>query len=317
MIVGHERNQRYLERVFAKGTLAHACLFLGPDGVGKRTAALLAGQSLLCRVTPATFGGCGRCADCRSVSELRHPDLMFLSLEHPLVAGGGEREISITSIHELNRRLALAPWVGGRKVAIIDGAERVSRDGQAALLKTLEDPPRAATFFLVAGSAGGLLPTIISRAIVLSFGLVSDAAMAPLLGATPQGERRALLRIAAGRPGVAVRLAADSAARRLASAAEREYAALLGSGLRERFAFSERASREPEELAACFASLGRMLERTLRDRRDTPPEAAALAPSLAAVLRAITLLHSVPVNRRLLADWLFTSLPRVNVPQQA
>jgi len=314
MIVGHDRHQRYLGRALRKDTLAHAYLFSGPEEVGKRTMALACAQSLLCRALPEALGGCGSCESCRVASDLRHPDLVFLSREQPLVESGGQRDIGIKSVRELSRRLSLAPWAGGRKVAIIDGAERLSHDAQSAFLKTLEDPPRTTTFFLIASQSGGLLSTVVSRAVVLSFGVVPDAAMALLLRGVPVGQHAALLRIAAGRPGALVRFARDAEALTRAETSERCFGALLAGDLAERFTFSDRTSRDPGELESCVASLSRTLRAELHRRASAPGSAVPVARALESLLRAHTLLAAVAVNRRLLADWLFVSLPVLNAP---
>lgn len=72
---------------------------------------------------------------------------------------------------------ALRPYAGSRKLALIDGAERLTADAADALLKTLEEPPESAVFFLFTRLPWAVSPTIRSRAV-----LVRDRAsvLAPL-----------------------------------------------------------------------------------------------------------------------------------------
>ncbi len=78
-LVGAERPRAILERAVARGDVAHAYLFAGPDGVGKREGALLVARALLCE-RGADGAPCGACAACLDGAALRHEDLLVL---HP------------------------------------------------------------------------------------------------------------------------------------------------------------------------------------------------------------------------------------------
>ncbi len=60
--------------------------------------------------------------------------------------------------------IALKPFMGGRKVAIIDDADDLNEEGANCLLKTLEEPPPHSVLILIGTSAERQLPTIRSRA---------------------------------------------------------------------------------------------------------------------------------------------------------
>jgi DNA polymerase-3 subunit delta' len=95
-------------------------------------------------------------------------------------------------------------------VAIVEGAHRLNEDAQNALLKTLEEPPAGATLILCADEPERLLPTVRSRTAVLRLGPVGTRAMEELLaerGIEPPRSAR-LARLADGRPGMALALAA-------------------------------------------------------------------------------------------------------------
>src|SRR6185369_7599706 len=66
---------------------------------------------------------------------------------------------------------------GKNKFAIIDPAELMNFSAQNALLKTLEEPPAGSVLILIASSAGGLLPTVLSRCLRLAFNPVNEAEM--------------------------------------------------------------------------------------------------------------------------------------------
>ena len=80
-----------------------------------------------------------------------------------------KKDISIQQVRELEKALSLRSFSGRQKVAIIDPATLMNWPAQNALLKTLEEPPQGCVLILVASNAGGLLPTVRSRAFALSF----------------------------------------------------------------------------------------------------------------------------------------------------
>ena len=62
-ILGHDRQKEILSRSLASGRLAHAYLFSGPDGVGKRLMALALARAIVCHEQR----GCGNCLACRKI----------------------------------------------------------------------------------------------------------------------------------------------------------------------------------------------------------------------------------------------------------
>lgn len=58
---------------------------------------------------------------------------------------------------------------GGKKVLIIENADRMNESCRNALLKILEEPPEDALFILTTASRGAVMPTILSRVRTYSF----------------------------------------------------------------------------------------------------------------------------------------------------
>ncbi len=180
------------------GTPPHALLIVGPRGAGVGTLARDVVATLLC-TSPMEGGACGDCRSCRLVASGSHADLA-------LIVPSGDRadEIGIELIRELEASLALLPVEGGRRVALIERADRMSEPAQDALLKTLEEPPARTHIVLAAAEDSSLLPTIRSRCATIRLGL-PDAAAASELIATQLGldapTAMRLLRMAGGRPG--------------------------------------------------------------------------------------------------------------------
>jgi len=160
-IVGHERQLASLRLALETGRLHHAYLLTGPEGVGKKTVALALAKAVQCGESKHDF--CGRCANCVKIDNRNHPDVRVVSLLPK------KNEISIEQVRVLEKELNYRPFSGGKKVAIIDPAPLMNPAAQNALLKTLEEPPAGSLLILIAASAGGLLPTLRSRCLSLSF----------------------------------------------------------------------------------------------------------------------------------------------------
>lgn len=183
--IGHEEQKEYLARLVADGTLAHAYLLAGPDGVGKRMIAEDVARALV----PAGYAG----------------DVMRLA---PATDEDGKvHDIPIEAVKELKKWLSLRP-VGAHKVVVIDDAERLGDEAANTLLKALEEPPAYAHFLLVSGKSGQVMATIASRCERVDFRLLSDDHMKQVLSSyTPDADDTALLAaVAAGKPGHAIRL---------------------------------------------------------------------------------------------------------------
>src|SRR5207302_6804257 len=146
--------KRLLRAALADGT-AHAYLFYGPPGVGKRTAALAFAAELI--------GDAGR------VSRRAHPDLY-------VIAPVGD-QIRIDDIRELRRDLHMRPFKAERRVYLLFRAETMNEDAADALLKDLEEPPSYAVIVLVANDLGPLPETIRSRCQPVPFRRSSERAV--------------------------------------------------------------------------------------------------------------------------------------------
>lgn len=106
---------------------------------------------------------CGQCANCSRIDDSNHPDVRVIG---PL---SGKKEITIPQIRDLERELRYRSFGGKRKIAIVDPTSSMNLTAQNALLKTLEEPPENCLIILIAPNGGGLLPTLRSRCLKLSF----------------------------------------------------------------------------------------------------------------------------------------------------
>lgn len=209
-IVGQDRAIRVIRRSLVAGTLPHAWLFYGPEGVGKFKTALAVAKALLCVRAPAD-DFCGACPDCTRIDDEAHPDALVVRAE----SKQGEEasgEIRIEQVRQFQRWAAVAAFQGGWRVGIFDGAERMNPYAANALLKTLEEPPPRMVLMLVSPSRGALLPTIASRCQPLHFPPAGRDEAAAALAAKVEGsseELGLLAELAGGSIGRALTLGRD------------------------------------------------------------------------------------------------------------
>lgn len=166
-IRGQDRAVGTLRRALDRGRLAHALIFAGPAGVGKRTTARALAAALLCPNAPGA--GCGTCDDCHLVATGAHPDLFVEDLERAREEKATATRLSIDQMRRVRSQLAMRAVRGDKKVGLIDQAELLTPDAQNALLKTLEEPPGPTTLVLISTNPDALLTTIRSRCQCLLF----------------------------------------------------------------------------------------------------------------------------------------------------
>jgi hypothetical protein len=168
---------------------AHALLFAGPDGVGRRLAARWYAALLNCAA--GTDDPCGRCASCLGY---RDDDGMVASTDYREIAPSAttrdgkpakRRQIGIDQLvpRERGDPEPLATWLASpprhrRRVGVIDGAHTLTESAANAFLKTLEEPPRHALIVLVAPGPDAVLPTVASRCVSVRFRPVTPSAQA-------------------------------------------------------------------------------------------------------------------------------------------
>jgi DNA polymerase-3 subunit delta' len=173
-VIGAQGPLKYFESLTPE-TLAHAYLFSGPAGVGKKTFARQLAQSLLCTESKAgVVGYDGTCASCALFKgeQTHHPDF----LEHVGMMKIGDRDASMgfgegeeLTSRDLVRQLQLQSYGGGMRVLLLGDIEFAGPPAANALLKFLEEPPRGVVMILTTPSPGRLLPTIRSRVLEVRF----------------------------------------------------------------------------------------------------------------------------------------------------
>ena len=153
-----ETHMQRLEQSIAQGRLAHALLFTGPSGVGKRHLA----NSLVYRLL-ADESSPNKTATLLAADT--HPDVVRVGLLED------KKQIAVDQVRELCERISLTPQLARIKIAIIQPAEAMNKNAANALLKTLEEPQGNSLLILISHNHGLLPQTIRSRCQHVPLGL--------------------------------------------------------------------------------------------------------------------------------------------------
>ena len=203
---GHEHWVEAFNHAVGRGRLAHAYLFVGPSGIGKRLFAGELAKALLCEGRPAggKLEACDTCPACILVDAGTHPD--FFAVAKPEESN----EIPIDTMRELCAGFAMKSARGKGKVAVLDDADDLNDASANCFLKTLEEPPPRSVFVLVGTRPDRQLATVVSRCQVVRFAPLPEADVVDFLlknGVEDKAHATRLARLSGGSPGQALALA--------------------------------------------------------------------------------------------------------------
>ncbi|MCI9143712.1 MAG: DNA polymerase III subunit delta' [Lachnospiraceae bacterium] len=166
-IIGQEQIKEHLCSALSTGKVSHAYIINGEKSSGKEFIARVFSMALQCESEGTE--PCQECHSCRQALSGNHPDIIRVVHEKP-------NSISVDDIREqVNSSVAIKPYSSPRKVYLINEAEKMTVQAQNALLKTLEEPPEYVVILLLVSNVNALLPTILSRCVVLNMKPVSDS----------------------------------------------------------------------------------------------------------------------------------------------
>lgn len=223
--IGHKKKKTLFEQAVRNQRLFHAYVFAGPEHIGKTTFALELAKNL---------GA--------------HPVLDVKMFDNP-------DGLQISEARELQDRLSLTP-VGEIKVVIITYAERMTAQAANSLLKVLEEPPAHSLLLLTVNNFSALLPTISSRVQRVNFFPGTDEDVEKILEPRSLSveRKRQIVKLAQGRVGFALRLAAEENVFSEHAQALRYFHILENGSLVERLKAAEEFAATPR-LAADFLKI--------------------------------------------------------------
>jgi DNA polymerase-3 subunit delta' len=289
--------------------LHHAFLLVGSAATPLVGIGLAFGQSLMCQ-TPHDGDACLTCAACRKVAHTNHPDFFHIMPNDRGV-------LAVGVIRRMAQRLSLRAAEAPRKVVVIEQACSMLPAAQNALLKTLEEPPDATLFILLAQRTGGLLATVRSRCTALHLQAPAHSAAVAHLAqngtAKPLGE---LLAPLVGADSDAAQLRIDQGALEIISVLEQTL--MPGVAPADIFRAAADLGQSPERTELTLSLLEVMIRDALAHAHDVAdaqlyhpttrrlPE-ARLAASVDE-LRRLRRLGALHINRAMALEGLFFTL---------
>lgn len=166
-IVGQEQLKEHLENAIRLNKVSHAYIINGERNAGKEFIAKTFAMALQCE-NRQDIEPCQECHSCKQAQSSNHPDIIFISHEKPGTIGVEDIR------RQINSDVAIKPYSGPRKIYIMNEGEKMTVQAQNALLKTLEEPPEYAVILILTTNVDSLLPTILSRCVVLNMKPVRD-----------------------------------------------------------------------------------------------------------------------------------------------
>lgn len=168
-IIGHEQIIEHLQNAIELGKVSHAYIINGEKGAGKMLIADAFALTLQCEKQERI--PCLKCHSCKQALSGNQPDIIHVTHEKP-------GTISVEEIRtQLNNDILIKPYSSPRKIYIVDEADKMTVQAQNALLKTIEEPPEYGVIVLITNNADALLPTILSRCVVLNIKPVKDSVL--------------------------------------------------------------------------------------------------------------------------------------------
>ncbi|MBR1770646.1 MAG: DNA polymerase III subunit delta' [Lachnospiraceae bacterium] len=165
-IIGQEQIKEHLMNALKSQKISHAYILNGEKSSGKEYIAKVFAMALQCEKHETE--PCQECHSCKQALSGNQPDILRLVHEKP-------NTISVDDIRsQINADVAIKPYSSPYKIYVINEAEKMNPQAQNALLKTLEEPPAYAVILLLTSNIHALLPTIVSRCVVLNMKPVPD-----------------------------------------------------------------------------------------------------------------------------------------------
>lgn len=183
-----------IQRLERGGHLPQTLLLQAAAGTGLPQFAETLSGWLLCHARDAQETACGQCSACRQWLAGNHPDTLQLLPE------GAAQEITVDQVRACTEMLSLARHHQGYRIVQLYPAERLNRNASNAMLKTLEEPGDGTVFLLLSEQPRNLLPTIRSRAQVVTVPPPSEAQALEWLSAQGVGDPEARLAVYPGQP---------------------------------------------------------------------------------------------------------------------
>lgn len=171
-IIGQEQIKEHMRGALETGKISHAYIINGEKYAGKEFVAKVFAMALQCEERSKgnlSMVPCQKCHCCKQALSDNQPDIIKVSHEK------SPNSISVDDVRDqISGNVMIKPYSSAHKIYIMPEAEKMTLQAQNALLKTLEEPPEYVVILLLTSNVNALLPTILSRCVVLNMKPVPD-----------------------------------------------------------------------------------------------------------------------------------------------
>jgi len=297
MFVGNEKAVNLIERILTRGTAGQAYLFSGPEGVGKFFLAEIFAKSLIQGDGVICF---------ENLATKAWVDLLVIRPEVEEKKGViREKDISVEKIREACKELALFPYVGQKKVLIVDNAHRMNIAAQNAFLKILEEPNSTSVIILVTHDDSKIISTIKSRCQKLHFGLVGYEDMKKLQDVKGIDFIEKYQSMAMGRPGL-LRSFLDAEKIKHYIDAASAWRDFSNWNINEKLSYAEKISKDIQKAVIIFNVWIWMFRKDIFDNKAG--HLNAVYQKISQIEKSVLLLKNTNVNARLVLENLLISI---------
>lgn len=170
-ILGNEEIKRKLEINIKQDKISHSYMFIGQSGIGKFMIAKEFAKAILCQEENKP---CDKCEACIKFNGDNNPDIQIIDETE-------EKSIKTETIKEMVKGVYEKPIASAKKVYIINDSQKMTKEAQNSLLKTLEEPPEYVVIILITDNDNLLLNTIKSRCAKIKFNSLTNDEITKIL----------------------------------------------------------------------------------------------------------------------------------------
>lgn len=166
-IIGHKKQIEQIKNTIKNNKIAHAYLFSGPEGIGKKRVGEEFIKYLNCtNQDREKILACESCPSCLRMESNNQPDFFIITDQ--------DGSIKIDQVRNLVASLSLRNVLTKYKCVIINNCELITPEGANSLLKVIEEPGENVIFLLITSNENKVLPTIRSRTQKINFQQLSE-----------------------------------------------------------------------------------------------------------------------------------------------
>ena len=158
-ILGNEEIKKILGNSIKTKKISHSYMFIGQSGIGKFMFAKEFAKAVLCQGEQKP---CDNCEACIKFNGDNNPDIQ-------IIYEAEEKSIKTETIKEMIKGVYEKPIASSKKVYIVNDSQKMTKEAQNSLLKTLEEPPEYVVIILITDNENLLINTIKSRCTKIKF----------------------------------------------------------------------------------------------------------------------------------------------------